>query len=487
MKPVFSARRLQRRDGAAGRQCAAVLLLALGLAACGGPQVPPGQVGSVAGFLGGSASDEPRAALTARDVLSAGGSAVDAAVAGFFTLAVAYPAGAGLGGGGVCIVYDTRSNKAEGLEFLPGPPKTGGDFAVPGAVRAMAALHGRYGRLPWTQLVAPAESLARFGHPMSRALASRIPAAADRLYADPLSAGLFLRPDGTPRAEGELLVQADLAATLAAIRQRGGGEMYTGPVARAFAEAVERQGGTVSRDDMRDYLPRWQAPTERAYGNQVALTLAPPDGGRVLDRLLMALRSAGPRADAATHERLTAEAYASARATVEAGIGGGDAALVVGDRAGNAAACVFTMSDEFGTGRTASPTGVLLAPAAARADLALAPLLLVNRPTRQAFFVGAASGAAAAPAALATVAAAVHDGGVALADALAAPRGIRLGPNGPLLSEAADPAAAQATGRVQALWCPGGFDDAPAACRFGSDPRGHGMAAGQGITVGGGM
>ena len=82
------------------RQCVVLLsVVTIVLAACGGPRPPVGQIGNVSGFLGVVATDEPNAALVARDALSAGGSAVDAAVAAFFMLSVTYPAGAGVGGG----------------------------------------------------------------------------------------------------------------------------------------------------------------------------------------------------------------------------------------------------------------------------------------------------------------------------------------------------------------------------------------------------
>ena len=110
----------QTTSGVGQRQCWATLILAaLALAGCGQTS-PEGEVGRVSGFFGGVATDEPNAALIARDTLSAGGNAADAAVAAYFALAVTYPNAAGLGGGGVCVLYDRAADKLESLEFLPG-------------------------------------------------------------------------------------------------------------------------------------------------------------------------------------------------------------------------------------------------------------------------------------------------------------------------------------------------------------------------------
>ena len=86
----------------------------------GGSSVPAGQAGHLRGFLGNVASEEPRATQVARDILSAGGSAADAAVAAGFTLAVTLPSRAGLGGGGACLAYDPRRNEVEAFLFQPG-------------------------------------------------------------------------------------------------------------------------------------------------------------------------------------------------------------------------------------------------------------------------------------------------------------------------------------------------------------------------------
>ena len=189
------------------------LLPSLLLSACGGPSVPLGQIGNVEGDLGGAASDEPRATLVAEDILASGGTAADAATALYFTLAVTYPGAASLGGGGECIVYDTKTNKLENLQFFNQSPAAGGAIAIPGNIRGMAALQARYGRLEWSQLLAPAEQIAAFGEPLSRAQHMAMVVNRDQLILDYNIRDIFTDKDGNFVAEGTRLRQVRLAAT----------------------------------------------------------------------------------------------------------------------------------------------------------------------------------------------------------------------------------------------------------------------------------
>ncbi|MEE9250468.1 MAG: gamma-glutamyltransferase, partial [Alphaproteobacteria bacterium] len=219
------------------------MLAAVALGGCSSEGPELGTVGHVEGFLGGVAADEPRAVLVARDVLSAGGTATDAAVALYFALSVTLPSAASLGGGGICVVFDRKSDRVEALDFTARAPagrRTGRPSAVPGNPRGMFALHAKYGRLRWAQLVAPAEKLARFGSSVSRALAWHL-SAAGPLLADRESRRVFARSDGTPLREGDIIEQLDLAVVLSLLR-RSPGQFYSGPFARQLVKAVRRAG-----------------------------------------------------------------------------------------------------------------------------------------------------------------------------------------------------------------------------------------------------
>ena len=194
-------RRCRQSGSRPGRRFLALAAAALGIGAC---SVPPPTVvlaptGFVQGFVGGIAADEPRATVVALQTLTGGGTAADGAVALTFALGVTYPAAAGLGGGGVCLVYDGAAGTLESLDFLPRAGAAGGPVAVPGTARGMAALHARYGRVAWEDLVVQAEGLARRGAPVSPALARHLGEAAAALAQDPDLAAMFTGTGGCAR------------------------------------------------------------------------------------------------------------------------------------------------------------------------------------------------------------------------------------------------------------------------------------------------
>src|SRR3546814_13052447 len=101
------------------RQCVLLAVTAIILVNCSGSDktATVGQLDYLQGFIGGVAADEPRAALVARDILSAGGSAADAVAAAALTYAVTHPGGGGPGGGGVCVVGQADKRQGENIEL----------------------------------------------------------------------------------------------------------------------------------------------------------------------------------------------------------------------------------------------------------------------------------------------------------------------------------------------------------------------------------
>ena len=530
-------RALRRRSQSAAFIC----LLTLGLAGCEvAERLPKVNLFEASTFVGGAVADEPRAAIAAHNVLAAGGSAADAAVALYFALSVTYPEAASLGGGGICLVYARGKDKdtVETLDFLPrnssvAPAAGARPSAVPGAVRGMYALQSRYGRLPWPQLLAPAESLARFGHPASRALVRDLNLVGAPLFADPTARAVFSRR-GKPVGEGETVVQLDLSTILSALRTRGAGDFYVGAVARQLVEAAARVGGTLSLQDLIDYRPHWRGTLSRPYGDHV-LHAAPSAGGATAMAIWTLLETDDRYADAAPGDRahLFAEASMRAFADRQKWLDGGDPAMLdserlaasmasynaerhtpvaqladrlrprlenpaassfaVVDSRGMGVICLTTMNNLFGTGRIAPEMGIFLAAAPQEPDLrasSLAPVMLVNHVNQQLFFAAAATGGATAPSALAELMLGVLFEDQAGQQALARPRlhhggipdRVWLEPGVPPATRAAlenkghRVGQAPEIGRANVVHCSGGLESKPKTCTFDSDKRGFGMA-----------
>ena len=468
-KPIAPGLRAERRSPAWRRQCALGLLGLTLLTACDTTKQPEfGEIGAVAGFIGGAVVEEPHAALAARDALSAGGTAADAMVAAFFTMVATYPVGAGLGGGGACVYYDAVTNTAETLDFQAVAPRGGGAVAIPGTIRGMALLHSRYGRLRFGQLVQPGETLARFGHLTSRALAKRLEPLRDRLAADPFLERQFLRADGGTMREGEELRQVELAATLTRIRTRGIGAFYGGRLGKEFVEAAAAADGQVTIEDLRDYRAVWRGVQKTPVGDHMLYHLqSPPPAGDVLrDATRAALKDrAGTSAPAP-------DGFAALKAD-DAGL----ASAVVADRRGSAVSCVFTMHRDFGLARVAPTMGMVFAPAADSPSAPLSPVLAANENIEQAFFVASAGGGSGGLWAVARLSADVLQHGLELEDAMNRPRRMPAGPQGQAGVE--QEGGELRIGRVQAIWCSLGIKRAPKTCSFISDPRGYGLAGSQ--------
>jgi len=494
--------RLKGRKVPWPRQCAALAAVAAVLAGCGDQGPPVGTIGHLTAYFGGASADEPRATVVGRDVLSAGGTAMDAAVAMYFAMSVTLPSAAGLGGGGVCVVYSKRDNKAETLEFLAKAPAQAvpeGRWAAlaPGNVRGMFALHARYGRLRWEELVLPAERLARFGSPASRALAGAVSRAASRLRAAPDAKRVFAGAgEDALLAEGETFRRVALAATLARIRSVGPGDLYSGTLARRFVDGVRDTGGWLTAEDMRNVRPTWRGTVERSFDVHKVHFPDGVSGGRIAAAIWRGVQADGgfPEEEAGRLHRLvdaarTAYRAAGARPDIEYGSAG----YVVMDRSGNAASCAFTMNESFGSGHTAGETDVLIArPAAdtASAEAALVPVVMANHNRPQAFAAATAAGDSAAPVAAVSALIRATQAKAPLTEALAAFRAAPgEGPRAVLLERAAGTTLAgvmaapgaqvfpvTALGRVNLMYCPDGVDRSPELCDVRTDPRGHGYA-----------
>jgi gamma-glutamyltranspeptidase/glutathione hydrolase len=465
---------------------AAAVALSLPLAGCetlndvketfvGGPP-PAGQLGQVTGFLGGVVADEPRAALIGRDILSAGGSAADAATAVGFALAVTLPSRAGLGGGGACLAYSPglkSPDKGEPVAVMFVPPAAGSaqgadrPAAVPMLARGLFALQARYGTQQFEALIKPAEELARFGTPASRALVRDIQVVAGPLAADPNARAVFTR-NGAPLAEGDPLVQPDLASLLAQIRVSGVGDLYQGALGRRIETATPLAGGPVTLAELRASLPSVVAPISVPQGRDQLAFLPPPADGGLAAAAAVAALDAHPNDVAAANARGLAVAAQWRRS------GGDPQALLAAsvppaslpilpasttfatlDRDGNAVVCALTMNNLFGTGRVAPGMGMLLAASPRTAPPPLLSAALAWNTTLHEF--------------RAEVGGSGQEG---------APLAVAFGMLSALRADAPMPVPVPEPGRANVIACSKYLPGAPESCGSATDPRGAGLAAG---------
>ncbi len=278
-------------------------------------------------------------AAACADVLQAGGTAVDAAIAGALMACVAEPVLAGLLGGGFlmirpvqrapvlldCFVQTPRRRiREDDLDFHAIQADFGettqefhigaGAIATPGLAPGLAEAHGRFGKMPLADLAAPAVRAAREGVTVTGFQASLGRIIAPILEATRESRALMCGDDGKPLPGGALYRNPDFADVLEVFGHEGTRFVTEGEVATGLL-AMAEQGGHLTRDDLCAYAPQWRKPVEIARGSARIAVNPPPALGGVLVAFALELMDSGARAA----ER--ARAFeATTRARVEAGL-----------------------------------------------------------------------------------------------------------------------------------------------------------------------
>ena len=243
---------------------------------------------------GMAATSQQLATQIALDVLKKGGSAVDAAIAANAALGLMEPTGCGIGGDLYAIVWDAdkqelaglnasgRSPKAMTLEYFREngidkiPPFGPLPVSVPGAVDGWFELHERYGRLPMTDILAPAIRYAREGFPVSEVIAHYFERNKQRIGHYPGFAETFM-PGGDVPKKGEMFRNPRLANTYEAIANKGRDEFYRGDIARAIDAYMAEQGGLLTYDDLAAHRSEWVTPVSTNYRGWDVYEL-PPNG-----------------------------------------------------------------------------------------------------------------------------------------------------------------------------------------------------------------
>lgn len=276
-----------------------ILAAAALLAACAAPpssspptravvyQPPPAAVEAASGYTAkpgwatktfAVAAANPLATDAGYQILKAGGSAIDAAIAVQMVLTLVEPQSSGIGGGAFLLHWDGRAVEAyDGRETAPaaadeklllgadGRPLPfyeaavgGRSVGVPGAVRMLEMAHRQHGKLPWAQLFQPAIALAENGFRVSPRLNTLLRNDA-HLKKDPVAAAYFYRPDGQPREVGATLRNPELAAVLRRIAGEGSRALHEGPLAQAIVDKVRRHPtnpGRMTLADLAAYQPK---------------------------------------------------------------------------------------------------------------------------------------------------------------------------------------------------------------------------------------
>jgi gamma-glutamyltranspeptidase/glutathione hydrolase len=249
------------------------------------------------------AAANPLAVDAGYQVLKAGGSAVDAAIATQMVLTLVEPQSSGIGGGAFLLHYDGKAVKAfDGRETAPASAneklfqnadgKTVGFFdaivggrsvGVPGVLRMLELAHRQYGNLPWESLFAPAITLAENGFPVSPRL-SQLLGAERYLKGDAAASAYFYDSNGSPRPVGYLLKNPDLAMTLREIAKGGADAFYSGRIARDIEAKVRRHPsnpGGLTAADMAAYQAKERAPICTDYKAWTVCGMSPPSSGGI--------------------------------------------------------------------------------------------------------------------------------------------------------------------------------------------------------------
>jgi len=281
------------------RRFITILAAPLLLAACATTQSAPRPAVFEKGMV--SAAD-PRAAEAGAEILRAGGSATDAALATLLALTVVEPQSSGIGGGGFLLTDDGQGHveSFDGREkapmaannqwfFVDGQPLTtaqaipgGRSVGVPGNLRLMALAHEHSGHLPWKRLFDPAIRLARDGFILTQRLNGFLAHASETAALTAEGRALYYGADGAPLPVGTLIHNPALARTLESLARHGADSFYVGPNAQAIVAAVStapRNPAPMTTGDLATYQAKQRAPVCSQYRGWKLCGMGPPSSG----------------------------------------------------------------------------------------------------------------------------------------------------------------------------------------------------------------
>jgi gamma-glutamyltranspeptidase/glutathione hydrolase len=361
------------------------------------------------------ATSHPLAAHAGVEVLAAGGTAADAAVAAAAVLCVVDPRSTGIGGDAFALHWAPGDREPSALAGA-GPAPAGltpealatagfdtmpqfGPWAItiPGAVSAWETLLDRCGRLGLERVLAPAIALAEGGFEVAPIVAEEWASSAHRLEHDAAACALLL-PGGRPPAAGERWANPELGAVLRAIAAGGADAFYRGRIAELIGAAVERADGALRATDLAGWKgAEWVTPLQRRFRNIDVFELPPPGQGLIvlealgifaplefptradeehaaIEAIKLAFADAAryiadPDVEAVPSERLLSDGYLAARraevdmaaaGVAEAGAVSDTVYVATADGEGGACSFIQSLYEGFGSGVAVPGTGIVL-------------------------------------------------------------------------------------------------------------------------------
>ncbi len=378
----------------------------------------------VYGSRGIVCSNSPLAASAGIQVMRDGGNAFDAALAVAATEAVTLVPLCGMGGDSFILAYEASTGQLTGINSSGAAP-TGATaeyyrsrgyeemplegphaVSVPGEVAAWEEMHRRFCTMPFPTLLETAIGYAEEGFPVSPRVGRSFAAAVGKLSQFPASAAIYSSnsPSGGMKAEGEILVNPDLARSLQQVAQGGSDEFYRGDLANRMVKELRKAGGLFNVSDFADHRPDVYDPISTSYHGYTVYQTQPPSQGFLLLEMLnlvedFDLAGLGQNSAQAIHlmteakkiaysdrnrlagdprfvewplQELISKEYAACRrpeidaarannaAVAFAENGDGNTTyFCVADGAGNCVSWIHSLSNGFGSGFVAAGTGVM--------------------------------------------------------------------------------------------------------------------------------
>lgn len=298
----------------------AVSVAALGFAiACTAPQEQTKATGEAM-----VAAADPLAVDAGLEMLRAGGTAVDAAIAVEVTLGLVEPESSGIGGGGFLVHYTGASEKIDaydGREWAPagatpdmfmvdGKPlpfplaqASGKSIGTPALIPMFKLVHEQHGKLPWAKLFEPAIRLAEEGFVVGPRLSKSFADNKAILEGDPEARALYLDASGKPWPQGHVFKNPTYAKTLRAIAADGPKALTHGAIAEAIVSAAQRQprAGTLTVADLQAFKARRLDPLCGAYRVYQVCTMPSPSSANAMLSILSLYERARPQPDGPTN------------------------------------------------------------------------------------------------------------------------------------------------------------------------------------------